>query len=166
MVWLDQPTGLDGRVVGCRLGRRGSGEVVGQTLPYSSLSTLIIICCNIKSNAIFIKSPIYVITQVLYFVVSSLLHFLWDSPSRELMVLAIMPHTWWCYHVVVGRGGHLIIAPRPYPIERHGRWTPVTHLLTTLSSSLPKFVAPMADIYKLSTPLYSTSMLRAHPTLS
>jgi hypothetical protein len=57
-------TGLDDRV-GCHLGRRGPGGVVGQALPYSSLSTLIIIRCNVKNKVTFIKTLIYVITQVL-----------------------------------------------------------------------------------------------------
>jgi hypothetical protein len=48
-------TGLDGWV-GCRLGTRGPGGVVGQALPYSSLSTLIIIRCNVKNNVIFYQN--------------------------------------------------------------------------------------------------------------
>jgi hypothetical protein len=44
----------------------------------------------------------------------------------------------------------------PYPAERHGSRAPVTHLLTVASSSLPKFMALMAGLYKLSVPLASS----------
>jgi hypothetical protein len=47
--------------VGCRLGRRGPGGVVGQALSYSSLSTLFIIRCNIKNIVIFYQTLFYVI---------------------------------------------------------------------------------------------------------
>jgi hypothetical protein len=71
---------------------------------------------------------------------------------QSLPLLTIVPRIVVYYHVVVGCGGQPITASRPYSIERHGRWTLVTHLLNVVSSSSPKFVAPMAGLYKLSTP--------------
>jgi hypothetical protein len=39
--------------------------------------------------------------------------------------------------------------PKPCPIVHHDSHTPVTHPLTAVSSSLPKFVAPVVNPYKL-----------------
>jgi hypothetical protein len=41
--------------VGCRLGKRGLGGVVGEALPHSSVPTLFIIRCTIKNLLSFIK---------------------------------------------------------------------------------------------------------------
>jgi hypothetical protein len=56
----------------------------------------------------------------------------WWSPF-----ISVVPRQRPCYHVVVGRERQSITTPRRYFVERHGRWVPMTHLFTTLCTSVP-----------------------------
>jgi hypothetical protein len=63
--------------------------------------------------------------------------------------VAVQPSLWWlpfisvtprhrlCYHIAVGRERQSITTPRLYFVEHHGRWVPVTHLFTTVCTSIP-----------------------------
>jgi hypothetical protein len=58
------------------------------------------------------------------------------SPWWPLFI-SVTPHHRPCYHITVGRERQPITTPRLYSIERHGIWVSMTHLFTTVCTSVP-----------------------------
>jgi hypothetical protein len=83
-------------------------------------------------------------------------HLLHDRPKchrQRPPPLAIVPCTWGCFHVTIGHGGQPVTARDLTPLS-----ATVDELWWLTSSPSwahlhPKFVAPVAGLYKLSTPL-------------
>jgi hypothetical protein len=78
-----------------------------------------------------------------------LLHDRSECPRRHPPLAARMPRAWRRYHIAIGRSGQPIYCLGPYLTERQDSCAPVTHPLSAVRSSHPKFAKHSRSYYKL-----------------